>query len=144
MIRIHAKDLREDIPVVLSLEDKTMSRAFPPHWIILEEPVRDIHSLMYYAKLVISSGDSMAREGAMLGVPSIYCGERIMKANELLIKQGMLHHLPGKEMISAANQIMAGPFDAQAQNKIREKLFAKWDDMVFFMKQQIDKYKRKT
>jgi predicted glycosyltransferase len=48
----------------------------------------------------------MAREGAMLGVPSVYCGERMMRANDLLIKFGMLHHLPGKEALDYVNEII--------------------------------------
>ena len=39
---------------------------------------------MYYSQIVISSGDSGAyREGAMLGVPSIYAGNRDMPANDI-------------------------------------------------------------
>jgi predicted glycosyltransferase len=84
--------LAPGIQVVLSLEDKSLAKQYPPGWIILQEPVSDIHSLIYYSKLVISSGDSMAREGAMLGVKSIYCGIRDMKANKLLIDEGGLFH----------------------------------------------------
>ena len=36
--------------------------------------IEDIHSLIYYAAGLVSSGDSMAREAALLGVPSYYLG----------------------------------------------------------------------
>jgi predicted glycosyltransferase len=74
-----------NLKVLLSLEDKEKRINYPEDWILLQEPVNNIHSLMYYAYCVISSGDSMAREGAMLGVKSIYCGSRDMEANRFLI-----------------------------------------------------------
>jgi uncharacterized protein len=127
--------------VLLSLEDKSIADKFPKHWIQLEEPVGDIHSLMYYSKLVLSSGDSMAREGAMLGVPSIYCGMRKMKANELLMKLDILKHLEGDKALPHINALLQAPFDASAQDQVRQRLLENWDDMVDFMKKQIDHYK---
>ena len=46
-------NIESNARVVLSLEDKTLSGKFPPHWILLKEPVEDIHSLIYYSKLVV-------------------------------------------------------------------------------------------
>ena len=74
-----------NLTILLSLENKDDREKYPNEWILLNEPVNDIHSLMYFSKCVISSGDSMAREGAMLGVISIYCGSRDMLANSFLI-----------------------------------------------------------
>ena len=127
--------------VILSLEDKSIADKFPSHWTILQEPVSDIHSLIYYSKLVISSGDSMAREGAMLGVPSVYCGIRKMKANELLMQLGLLQHLPQQQALPFINAAIAEEFDASRQLKARKELLEKWDDMVVFMKEQIHNYK---
>jgi uncharacterized protein len=127
--------------VVLSLEDKRLATKFPAHWILLQEPVQDIHSLIYYAKLVISSGDSMAREGAMLGVPSVYCGIRKMKANELLMQLDLLQHLPQLAALPYINTAIEADFDASRQLQAREGLLDRWDDMVVFMKQQIHNYK---
>lgn len=127
--------------VVLSLEDKSIAHKFPKHWIILQEPVGDIHSLIYYSKLVLSSGDSMAREGAMLGVPSIYCGIRKMKANEMLMNLHILKFLPGKEALFTINEVVTKEFDKLAQDSIRNQLLENWDDMIDFMKKQIDNYK---
>ncbi len=78
---INSKKLK----VLLSLEDKDKRNEYPEYWVLLEEPISKIHSLMYYANCIISSGDSMAREGAMLGVKSIYCGYRDMVANRFLM-----------------------------------------------------------
>lgn len=136
-----SKEIDPKATVVLSLEDKTIAHKFPKHWIILQEPVGDIHSLIYYSKLVVSSGDSMAREGAMLGVPSVYCGIRKMKANELLMEQGILQHLPGTEALPYINEKISKEFDEEAQLAIRNKLLENWDDMIVFMKAQIHHYK---
>jgi len=88
-----AHRLPQNFKILLSLEDKTRINDYPNEWILLEEPVKDIHSLIFFSKCLISSGDSMAREAAILGVPSIYCGSRKMKANDILIEKGMLFHI---------------------------------------------------
>jgi len=68
--------------IVLSLEKKDRAGEYPSDWILLQEPVKGIHSLIYYSCGLVSSGDSMAREAALLGVPSYYLGIRYdMPAN---------------------------------------------------------------
>ncbi|MCL6260432.1 DUF354 domain-containing protein [Aquiflexum sp. TKW24L] len=127
-------------PFLLSLEDKTIKGKFPPNWIIMEEPIEDIHSLIYFSKLTVSSGDSMAREGAMLGVPSIYCGIREMKANQLLIDRGILKHYPLDNAISPINLSLKTETDKGVQEKIRGDLLCQWDDMNTFMENKIKQY----
>ncbi|HKL97017.1 MAG TPA: hypothetical protein VJ856_07080, partial [Paludibacteraceae bacterium] len=74
-----------------SLEKKDKFKDYPQHWILLNEPVNDIHSLIYYSFGLISSGDSMAREAALLGVPSYYLGIRYsMPANAVAADVGSL------------------------------------------------------
>lgn len=142
IVQKFSKDIRNDVPVILSLEDKSQIGNYPKHWQILQEPVGDIHSLIYYSKLVISSGDSMAREGSMLGVNSVYCGMRTMKANQLLMDKGLLEHLPGNKAIPYINQTLATPFDSKRQTAVRNGLLSDWCDMVDFMKEQINYYKQ--
>lgn len=68
--------------VLLSLEEKKRRDEYPADWILLQEPIEDIHSLIYYAAGLVSSGDSMAREAALMGVPAYYLGIRYsMPAN---------------------------------------------------------------
>ncbi|MDO6440473.1 DUF354 domain-containing protein [Cyclobacterium sp. 1_MG-2023] len=134
--------INKNIPVLLSLEDKSIKDKFPNNWTILEEPIADIHSLIYFSKLMVSSGDSMAREGAMLGIPSIYCGIREMKANQLLIDKGILEHCPVEEAVKPFNDYISAEFDQEKQIKIRENLLKEWDDMNQFMMSQILKYKK--
>ena len=57
--------------VLFSLEEKKRRDEYPADWILLQEPIEDIHSLIYYAAGLVSSGDSMAREAALLGVPFV-------------------------------------------------------------------------
>lgn len=130
------------VTVVLSLEDKSIAKKYPANWIILQEPVTDIHSLMFYSRLIVSSGDSMAREGAMLGVPAVYCGIREMKANKLLMDEGILYHCPVETAVAAIHTLLSKPFDIHEQQNTREKLKNKWDDMVDFMNKQINIFKK--
>lgn len=125
-----AKNFPKDVPVLLSLENKQNKGKYPAHWTILEEPIRDIHSLMYYSKLVISSGDSMAREGAMLGVPAIYAGFRDMPANDILIEMDMLDKVAPKDLIQFVEDILSGKRSYQEQEAFRHHLNQSWDDVT--------------
>ena len=141
IISSFAGKINASTKVILSLEDKSYANRYPAHWTILQEPVEDIHSLIYYSRMVVSSGDSMAREGAMLGVPGIYCGMRKMKANELLMQAGLLQHLPGDSAVPVINKGIEEIFDREKQTGIRNRLLEQWDDMTNFMKEQINRYK---
>ena len=88
-----ASKIPQDKKVLFSLEDKSIKDMYPKDWILLEEPVEGIHSLIYYSCALISSGDSMAREAALLGVPSYYLGIRYdMPANYAASRLGVLHN----------------------------------------------------
>ncbi|MHA1381282.1 MAG: DUF354 domain-containing protein [Candidatus Helarchaeota archaeon] len=128
--------------VLLSLEDKTKAYKYPLDWILLEEPLNDIHSIMYYSKVVISSGDSMAREGAMLGVPSIYCGLRDMKANEIMINKGMMFKIEPHKVPDFISKILSGDIKTEKQDAYRQRLYHEWDDITEFIINQIKKYKK--
>lgn len=136
-------NLNKDVIFLLSLEDKNLKDMYPSNWRILEEPIDDIHSLIYFSKVMISSGDSMAREGAMLGVPSVYCGIRKMKANELLMRKRILNHHIEEDAVVYINDYLARPFDASKQLLIRSELLKEWDDMNDFMEIQILKFRKK-
>ena len=131
-----------EIPVILSLENKKTQNFYPSHWKILQEPIKDIHSLMYYSKIVVSSGDSMAREGAMLGVPSIYCGIRKMSANNMLIDKGILFHKNPNDVPSFIDKILQGKIKIKEQIKFRDELYTEWDDVTKFIVTEIEKYNK--
>ena len=60
----------------------------------------------YFSKVVISSGDSMAREGAQLGVPSFYCGVRDMFSNRILIDKGLMFKIQGNKLLKFIGSII--------------------------------------
>ena len=90
--------------VLFSLEEKKRRNEYPEDWILLQEPIEDIHSLIYYSAGLVSSGDSMAREAALLGVPSYYLGIRYsMPANAAASKVANLQNrlsMPFEKWIS--------------------------------------------
>lgn len=121
------------VKVVLSLEEKETASRYPGDWIILKEPVNNIHSLIYYSKMVISSGDSMAREGALLGVPSIYCGTRDMAANRVLMDKGMLMHIGVRDVPETVGNMLNGMIGFENQETFRSNLAREWEDVPEFI-----------
>lgn len=89
------RDIQDLIPanykVLFSLEEKHRRSEYPEDWILLQEPLSDVHSLIFFSAGLISSGDSMAREAALLGVPAYYLGTRFdMPANKVASEVGNL------------------------------------------------------
>ena len=125
-----SKEFPSSVKVVISVENKTNIDQYPKDWIILKEPVKDIHSLMYFSRVVISSGDSVAREGAMLGVPSIYAGIREMPANWIMIKKEMLVKSPPEEIVNTVLKILEGAIAFPEQDQIRQQLLTEWEDVT--------------
>jgi len=128
-----AKEFSKETKVIFSLENKKKLGYYPDNWTILKEPVNDIHSILYYSKCVISSGDSMAREGGLLGVPSIYCGLREMKANKILENKNILFHLKPAEVVLFANDIIVNNSYFQNQESFRDILLKEWVDVNEFI-----------
>ena len=88
---------------------------------------------MFFSASVVSSGDSMAREGAMLGVPSIYCGVRDMAANKVMINEGMLFHKNIVQFPEFINRIINNDVEVEKQDDFREQLEKKWVDVTEFI-----------
>ena len=116
-----------DIPVLFSLEVKADRRLYPDEWIMLKEPVADIHSLIYYSRALISSGDSMAREACVLGVPAYYCGGRKMAVNDFLQVTGFFHDVSPQELCVGIN---VKDYDETERKLYRQKLASAWDDIT--------------
>jgi predicted glycosyltransferase len=93
-----------------------MAKSFPLDWQLLDEPVEDIHSLIYYSRGLISSGDSMAREAALLGVESYYLGVRDMPANSVASRFGSLNSPKSMSIGEWVNDAIA-----KSNNEIRDK-----------------------
>jgi uncharacterized protein len=123
----HLKTLGLD--VILSLEDKSLTDRFAPHCIILQEPVRDIYSLMHFALLTVSSGDTMARESCLTGTPVIYTGGRYMSVNTELTKKGIFFE-PDEEhsVMSLVGKVVEGNIKDRTREIVRQALVDEWED----------------
>lgn len=138
-----ANEIPKQIKVLLSLEDKSLAEMYPSHWIILEEPVSDIHSLIYYSLALVSSGDSMAREGAQLGVPSIYCGFRDMKANKMLVERGMVFEKEPIDVPDLLKDIFSQKLNLPKQEDFRYELNQEWDDLTQMIISKVENHGKK-
>lgn len=125
-----------NLKVVLSLEDKKTIDQYPPDWILLNEPLEDIHSLIYFSRLLVSSGDSMARESSILGVKSIYCGFRSMKANDVMIDLGMMAQIKPEEIPQFIKTELDSNSGFEKEN-FREMLSNNWIDVPNFILDRI-------
>ncbi|MGE5682102.1 MAG: DUF354 domain-containing protein [Bacillota bacterium] len=119
----------ESCDVILSLEDKSKRHLYPEKWILLSEPVEDIYSIIYYSCMLISSGDSMAREGALLGVPSIYSGERLMQANTYLENMKILKKIQFSDLNNYIINFFNNKITWPDQLSVRRELSQKFDDL---------------
>lgn len=63
---------------------------------MLEEPVEDILSIIYNAEALYSTGDTMPREAALLGVPAYYAGDRDMAVNRELMGKNLIKPVKGQ------------------------------------------------
>ncbi len=124
-----ARVREKGLGVVLSLEDKSLSDQFAPHCIILQEPVKDIYSLMHYARLTISSGDTMARESCLLGTPVVYTGGRYMSVNTELVRKGIFFQPDqGHPTMDLASMIIEQKVKEKTQETLRQALASEWED----------------
>jgi hypothetical protein len=108
---------------------------YPADWILLQEPIEDIHSLIYYSAGLVSSGDSMAREAALLGVPSYYLGIRYsMPANAAASKVASLQNqktMPFEEWIGS---LPTDPEEcAEKQDALRKHIDGEFIDINGYM-----------
>ena len=134
--------------VLFSLEEKKRRDEYPADWILLQEPIEDIHSLIYYSAGLVSSGDSMAREAALLGVPSYYLGIRYsMPANAAASKVASLQNrqtLPFEEWIKEIGD--AGTTAEQRteqQDALRAKIDEAFIDINAYMLKLVENTERR-
>lgn len=139
------KDLIADtgLKVLFSLEEKHRRNEYPADWILLQEPIEDIHSLMYYSAGLVSSGDSMAREAALLGIPAYYLGTRhSMPANLAASKVANLHNevtMPFEQWISMVCDSQKSVEDrVKEQQALRNKIDHEFIDINAYMLSLVD------
>ena len=130
------KDL--GLNVILSLEDKSESHIYNGVGTILQEPVDSFHSLIYYARFVVSSGDSLSREAALLGTPSIYTGGRKMSVNKELINMKLIFKEENYEKIGKICDFLSRTeFKYLAFKKVEAMIKDNWIDTSRMITQEL-------
>lgn len=135
----------KDITVLLSLEKKDKRHLYPKDWILLQEPIEDIHSLIYYSAGLVSSGDSMAREAALLGVPAYYLGIRYdMPANAAAAKVANLQNEKTADFATWVKNLSIAPEEAeQRQIALRQHIDEEFIDINAYMMELVEKVNKK-
>lgn len=125
----------KDKKVLFSLEEKDKRYLYPKEWILLQEPIEDIHSLIYYSAGLVSSGDSMAREAALLGVPAYYLGIRYdMPANAAAAKVANLQNQKTADFAEWVKKLSVTPDEAeQKQVALRQHIDEEFIDINAYM-----------
>ena len=125
----------KDKKVLFSLEEKDKRHLYPKEWILLQEPIEDIHSLIYYSAGLVSSGDSMAREAALLGVPAYYLGIRYdMPANAAAAKVANLQNQKTADFAEWVKNLSITPEEAeQKQIALRQHIDEEFIDINAYM-----------
>jgi len=128
------------LKVILSIEDKSLINSISSEILVLNEPLTDIYSLMYYALMCISYGDTVARECSLLGVPTVYVGGRNMSMHNELIGTGVM--MVTKEM-SDINRILVSDLVSRKNNCrsiISQKIDEEWCDTTELILSQINNF----
>ena len=139
--------LHPELKVLLSLEEKHRRAEYPADWILLQEPIKDIHSLIYYSAGLVSSGDSMAREAALLGVPAYYLGIRYdMPANAAAAKVAQLQNLKTQPIADwLTNTLSIDPEAAEwHQQQLRTHINDTFIDINAYMLSLVENVKKQT
>lgn len=135
-----------DKKVLFSLEEKDKRHLYPKDWILLQEPIEDIHSLIYYSAGLVSSGDSMAREAALLGVPAYYLGIRYdMPANAAAAKVANLQNQKTADFADWVKKLSITPEEAEKQQiALREHIDNEFIDINEYMMGLVENVREKN
>ena len=134
--KVRGKNEEGRMQVLFSLEEKHRRGEYPEDWILLQEPIEDIHSLMYYSAGLVSSGDSMAREAALLGIPAYYLGKRhSMPANLAAAKVAGLQNERTQPFAEWLSELRGKSEEVrtQEQEELRKKIDAEFIDINQYM-----------
>ena len=103
---------------------------------------RDLHDLLYYSKLYIGEGASMASEAAILGVPSIYVSNTERGyLNELEQKYGLVYNIIGRDVaLKKAIEILKNEKVRDEWNSKRDIMLKEKVDVVNFVVDEIERY----
>lgn len=134
----------KDKKVLFSLEEKDKRHLYPKEWILLQEPIEDIHSLIYYSAGLVSSGDSMAREAALLGIPAYYLGIRYdMPANAAAAKVANLQNQKTADFAEWVKNLATTAEEAEEKQKtLREHIDNTFIDINEYMLNLVKKHSK--
>ncbi len=133
---------KKGLTLLISLENKDLHEFYTSKGCkVLEEPVEDIYSLMYFALYAISSGDTVARETALLGIPTIYTGGREMVVNKDLVKAGSMFELTDLKKIVEFIENITIEKKQEIQNNVLNLVENNWDDTTEVILNQINAFK---
>jgi predicted glycosyltransferase len=101
----------------------------------IEIDSRDLHDLLYYSRLYIGEGASMASEAAILGVPSIYVSNTERGyLNELEQKYGLVYNIEEKdEGLKRAIEILKDESLRDQWHLKRDKMLSEKIDVVEYI-----------
>lgn len=132
--------LNINLKIILSLEDKTHLNKYGSSCIILEEPIEDLYSIVSFAKFVISSGDTMAREACLLGVPCIYTGGRQMFANKFFVENRFMYQVnETNQLFTKIDELSLLNTHSNLKLSINNIIFNKFDDTNNVLYTQVSK-----
>ncbi|AKB29735.1 hypothetical protein MSSIT_3016 [Methanosarcina siciliae T4/M] len=99
----------------------------------------DLHDLLYYSKMCIGEGATMASEAAILGVPAIYVSNTHRGYLDELETYGLAFTIPNRgEALEKAKSLLSDNFLVKNSKEKREKLLKEKIDVVEFMVNEIE------
>jgi hypothetical protein len=115
--------LLEHGQVILTSEEESISKIVGLNRSI---PPTEIHNLLYYAKMYIGEGGTMASEAALLGTPSIFVNTlRLGYLDELEHRYHLLYSFSSGEMaIEKAHELLTMDNLKRTWRARRERLLA--------------------
>ncbi|MFH0876263.1 MAG: DUF354 domain-containing protein [archaeon] len=119
---------KKKIDILYFPEDASKAAKYAKYVKELKAPIKDFHSLLYYAAFCLSSGDTVAREAALLGTPVIYTGNRKMAVNSELVAINAIIETEDSATIAEKAEII---LKKKMKATLRKKITAKkksWDD----------------
>lgn len=132
------------LKIVVSLEDDELKRQIQHDCVFLKEPVNDLYSIMKGAAFIISSGDTMARESCLLGVPCIYIGGREMVVNnELINMEAMFFESDVDSIVKRMKYLKNSTMKEHVEQKINDKIKNEWENTTEVILNHVNEFLKK-
>lgn len=90
-----------------------------------------------YASLVITSGDTVLRESALIGTPTIYTSDRDMEINKKIFKEGIAFRAKNSQELLKIGKDLLKPNTKEKLRNKAEKFISKSEDMTKIIVEEI-------